>query len=255
MKLSRTVVFLILLLAPLQAVDYNPIDIPNPGRIEGIVHFTGETPPPSMFANSGDHDCPHGIAQNHLMVRQQNLGLQNAIVILDIKVGRPVVRQRVSLSTERCTLTPRIQAVSKGTTLDMKNKDGAKHEIQALSLDVNEFTVPLPAAGDGVRRPLVHAGLLKINCTKHLWERAWIYVSESPYVAVTDANGYYSLENVPPGRYKLRVWHEGWGGGKSKDGTGRPTYHPREEEIEVRVRENETTKANFDELVGTFAAN
>ena len=26
---------------------------------------------------------------------------------------------------------------------------------------------------------------------------------------VTDADGFYTIENVPPGKYTLRMWHEG----------------------------------------------
>src|SRR5437016_4847694 len=53
------------------------------GRIAGFVKFPGETPPRNMFANASDHDCPHGIPQTHLLVKQETRGLQNALVVLD----------------------------------------------------------------------------------------------------------------------------------------------------------------------------
>jgi hypothetical protein len=36
----------------------------------------------------------------------------------------------------------------------------------------------------------------------------WVIVQEHPYYAVTDGNGKFSLGDVPPGEYTLRIWHE-----------------------------------------------
>jgi hypothetical protein len=38
--------------------------------------------------------------------------------------------------------------------------------------------------------------------------RAYIIVSEHPYATVTDAEGRFLLDQVPPGQYTLRLWHE-----------------------------------------------
>jgi hypothetical protein len=41
--------------------------------------------------------------------------------------------------------------------------------------------------------------------------RAWVVVAEHPYYVVTNERGEFALENVPPGNYTLRVWHESLG--------------------------------------------
>jgi len=33
-------------------------------------------------------------------------------------------------------------------------------------------------------------------------------VTDNPFTAVTDSRGRFSLIGVPPGTYRLRVWHE-----------------------------------------------
>ena len=38
--------------------------------------------------------------------------------------------------------------------------------------------------------------------------RAYVIVTEHPYTAVTDSAGGFSLQEVPPGTYTIRVWHE-----------------------------------------------
>ncbi|MFQ5432470.1 MAG: carboxypeptidase-like regulatory domain-containing protein [Nitrospinota bacterium] len=37
---------------------------------------------------------------------------------------------------------------------------------------------------------------------------SWALVTENAHVAVTDANGKFSIPDVPPGKYKVKIWHE-----------------------------------------------
>ena len=41
--------------------------------------------------------------------------------------------------------------------------------------------------------------------------KAWAVVTNSPYYAVTDEKGAFRISGLPPGKYKLRLWHEGFG--------------------------------------------
>ena len=38
--------------------------------------------------------------------------------------------------------------------------------------------------------------------------QAYIRVDDHPYHAVTDAQGNFRIEGVPPGTYTLELWHE-----------------------------------------------
>jgi hypothetical protein len=42
----------------------------------------------------------------------------------------------------------------------------------------------------------------------HVWMRAFIFVTDNPFAAVTDSQGRFALTDVTPGTYRLRVWHE-----------------------------------------------
>lgn len=48
-----------------------------------------------------------------------------------------------------------------------------------------------------------------MNCNvRHTWMHAHLLVAEHPYHVVTDADGRFQLDDVPPGVWTLRVWHE-----------------------------------------------
>jgi hypothetical protein len=222
------------------------------GTITGFVKFPGETPPRNMFANASDHDCPHGIPQTHLLVKQDVRGLQNALIILE-RGDRRVMPTRLqsTLSTDGCQLLPRVQWLALGTSLLLINKDGASHHLHAWKDDNSLFEADVTSDGPPVRRPLVIPGLYKINCDKHLWERAWIYVSPHDSVAMTDSNGEFTIKRVPLGRYRICVWHEGWLD-KGKDRDGRLEFQPMQQIEEINVRENHETEVLFDDLKPTF---
>jgi len=56
---------------------------------------------------------------------------------------------------------------------------------------------------------LDRAGLVTIECdVGHTWMRAFVWVTDTGFAAVTDGRGRFRLGGVPPGRHRLRVWHE-----------------------------------------------
>ncbi|MFA5975809.1 MAG: carboxypeptidase regulatory-like domain-containing protein [Elusimicrobiota bacterium] len=213
--------------------------------------FPGETPPPAMFANRDERNCPHGIAQNHLEVRQQNLGLRNALIILEAKEVREVRSRRATLRVRGCVFLPRVQWVPLGTSLQLVNEDKAEHQIHAFLKEASVFDVLLSPGQIGQsrtpHRPIVQPGFYKINCDRHPWERAWIYASAHPYVAVTDASGHFQIKDVPRGSYSLRVWHEGWQE-RTKDSQERLEYFPVGQTQSITVKENEISTIRFDDL-------
>ncbi len=205
-----------------------------------------------MFANPQDHDCPHGIPQNHLIVKQETRGLANALVLLDRKDSRVMPSLlKYELSTVACQLKPRMQWVPQGASLALTNKDGAEHHLIAYRKSDTLFDVKLPGGIAPVRRPLVVAGLYKLNCGKHPWERAWIYVSPHDSVAVTDLQGSFLIKNVPPGGYVISARHEGWDLDTANQGT-RPEYIPMAQYREVVVKKGQTSEVIFDNLTGSL---
>jgi len=51
-------------------------------------------------------------------------------------------------------------------------------------------------------------GRVDVFCSIHTSMSCIVLVLENPYFASTDENGNYKIPNVPPGKYKLKAWHE-----------------------------------------------
>jgi hypothetical protein len=240
-----------LLTAHSSFADYHPIEVQHGGSIRGLVKFATESPPRAMFANHDEPNCPGGIPQEHLFVNQENRGIKNVLIVLEIHQGKPLKLTKTQLDNKGCRFVPRIQWAPKDTSLILINSDPALHNVHALRQDDTAFSVDLPPQGPPIRRPLVDTGLYKIDCDHHLWMRAWIYVSEHPYVTLTNAEGRFELTDVPPGTYYLRAWHEGWIE-KGTEHTGQLFFQPMQQVVRVAVDHDRTTEVLLDDLQPTF---
>ena len=58
-----------------------------------------------------------------------------------------------------------------------------------------------------INKPLTGPGIMRVGCSTHQWMRGWI-VSTDEASAVSAADGSFTIADVPPGTYQLRVWHE-----------------------------------------------
>jgi uncharacterized protein (DUF2141 family) len=71
--------------------------------------------------------------------------------------------------------------------------------------------------------------MIPVRCNNHPWMNAFINVSATPYFAVSDANGAFSIKGLPPGTYTIGAVHEKMG----------------EKTMQVTVGSHATAKAEF----------
>ena len=56
---------------------------------------------------------------------------------------------------------------------------------------------------------LAVAGLMiPVRCNNHPWMEAFLNVVKNPFFAVSDANGTFEIQGLPPGSYTLVAVHE-----------------------------------------------
>lgn len=199
--------FIFFLVVPVYA--YDEIEVGNGGTISGVVRFRGEVPKlPAPEVTKFKEVCK-GIPNESLIVGPGRGIRYVALVLRGISKGKAVEREVVhELDNAHCRFTPHVQAASVGQFLVIKNTDPILHTAHAFFRDGQpQFNVGL-YPGRISRKPLISPGLVKIICEVHPWMSAYIVVTDHPYHAVTDLYGEYHISDVPPGAYRLELWHE-----------------------------------------------
>jgi len=106
------------------------------------------------------------------------------------------------------TFVPHLLAITTGTTVDFPNSDRFYHNVFSLS-KTKRFDLGRYAAGESKRVTFDKPGIVRVFCEIHSHMNAYILVFNHPYFAVSDEEGRYHIDNVPPGTYNVVAWHEG----------------------------------------------
>jgi plastocyanin len=114
-------------------------------------------------------------------------------------------RARLDQRNER--FVPHVLAIVAGTYVDFPNDDNTYHNVFSLS-KTKEFNLGRYAAGRSKAVRFEQPGIVRVFCEIHSHMSAFILVFAHRYFAMTDDDGRYRIENVPPGTYTVEVWNE-----------------------------------------------
>lgn len=186
-----------------QVGDASPLNAVSTGTIDGTVTYSFDRKRPWRYARIYVNQ-PRG---------NETVGpLAEAVVCLTGRAlksaSSPERRTRV-IDQNDLRFIPETLAVRAGDHVKFTNSDPQTHNVHSYTpiarFDVtiaygDEAVQTFPRAG-GTRVPVV------IGCTFHGHMRAWIYVFDHPYFGVTEADGRFRFEDVPPGEYRLEMVH------------------------------------------------
>jgi plastocyanin len=117
----------------------------------------------------------------------------------------PAAHARMIQKSKR--FDPHLLAVEVGTSVDFPNLDPIFHNAFS-NFDGQLFDIGLYPPGSSRSIRFHREGLVRVFCNIHPSMSAVIVVLATPYFAVTDEKGDFSIPNVPPGQYKLHFFHE-----------------------------------------------
>lgn len=147
--------------------------------------------------------------------------LPQAVVLIEPVSGKlpapPMATVQV-IQTKR-QFVPRVSVVTVGTPVAFPNQDTVRHHVYSFSPTKN-FELKLYSGVPAQPVVFDKAGIAVLGCNIHDQMAAWIVVVDTPYHAVTGADGIARIPAVAAGNYQLRVWHPGLQG--ASDGVSQP---------------------------------
>ena len=106
------------------------------------------------------------------------------------------------------TFVPHVLAVTAGSTVDFTNSDRTYHNVFSFSKG-NRFDLGRYGRGKSKSVRFDRPGIVRVFCDIHSHMSAYVLVLGHRFFAVTDAEGRYSIDGVPPGAYSLVAWNDG----------------------------------------------
>jgi plastocyanin len=208
------------------SATYVEAPVPDGGVLAGRVRFAGTPPSAEPLAVRKNTDVCGEHKPSQALVVGPTKGVKGAIVALE-GVERGKRPADFELDNAKCLFVPHVSAVMAGAKVRIKNSDPVLHNTHGFLDRLTVFNIALPTKDQvvDVSQRIKKPGIVEVVCDAHTHMRAWIVVRENPYFAVTDDSGQFRIDEIPPGRYRVTAWHEGWVvTGKDKD--GRPVYDP-----------------------------
>ncbi len=120
--------------------------------------------------------------------------------------GRIVILT-VEIAITDKTYAPHVVVVPLGSTVRFPNHDPFNHNVFSVS-EPNQFDLGLYGRGEAKSHTFTNSGLVRVYCDVHPRMVAYVQVMANRYYAQPGTDGSFTIDNVPPGRYRLHVWHE-----------------------------------------------
>jgi plastocyanin len=129
-----------------------------------------------------------------------------AVVLVPLAPAQLKNRGNASIEQRNREFLPYVTVVQTGTSIEFPNNDPIKHHVYSFS-PPKQFEIKLYAGKPGKPVLFDKPGVVVIGCNIHDWMEAHVLVVDSPWFAKTGADGKALIADVPPGRYKLQLWH------------------------------------------------
>ena len=243
MRILPVICCAVLLMGATVVWAYDEILVTEGGTVAGKVTLVGEKPTPKAFnlitfpdpVYCGRISTGTGWRILDEFSRAKDGGLQGAVVLLtDVTKGKPFKFEPPTIEARDCRFLPFVNVVKDRSEVNVVNLDPVLHDIQAYETSHLGprvlFNTPLPMnphhkrnvgsdshehlAGQPMKeviRMTKDRRIFVMQCGFHAYMESWGMAVDNPYFAITQADGTFSLHDVPPGDYTLVAWHPGVG--------------------------------------------
>jgi plastocyanin len=157
-----------------------------------------------------------------LVLDRDGQPLPEAVLVLETSVPgpRPAAPAELVISQEKMKFAPAVAVAHLSTKVRFTNLDRWDHHVRGgvvgpggVYLDASQGYAFRLAGRErnkppsSVEQSYTQTGPQMLGCHLHGSMRGYLYVTDSPWAAVSDAQGRVKLSGVPAGGARLRVWH------------------------------------------------
>lgn len=227
------------------AYAYTEVTVLDGGTVTGVVKLEGQVPKPKGYNLTTLPDAFYcgriSDGEGWRILQPFNVGpereFRDVLVYLEgVEGGKPFEDESVQqIEAKDCLFVPFTTVVRDSQSVTVINMDPVMHDIQAYETSHLGprvlFNIPLPMnpahprnlkdrsdagmyhrhmAGAPMKQ-LVNLSkgrrVFVMQCGFHAYMESWGVAVTNPYYAKTDEAGRFTITDVPPGTYKLIVWH------------------------------------------------
>lgn len=192
------------------------VDPATAAMVTGVVKFEGSPPVLKPIDMSASSACVKANASSPIVppvvITGPHGALANAVVFVKSGLGRyryPSPQNPVTLNQKGCMYVPRVVALMVGQPFQVSNNDPTLHDVHPMLRNNPQWSISELPGRAPVKSVFQNAEFgAVVGCMIHPWMRAYLFVFNQPYFAVTSRDGTFALKNLPPGTYTVEAWHE-----------------------------------------------
>ena len=237
------VFFLVTFVSSGIVLAYEEMDVKNGGSIQGTAILKGPVPPPRVFPLGlypfGSFCKKISDGRGFIFLEEflvgPGEGLQDVIVsVQDVKSGKRFPAIKVEMESVDCMFHPAdvplsdqyrvdeggkvrhahplVQVLRNPQAISVVNKDPIIHNGQVFQSEkgniVLNFPLPVSAEPRGGTITLEPGKrITEMICGMHEFMQTWGFSVDNPYYAKTKRDGTFTIDNLPPGTYRIIAWH------------------------------------------------
>lgn len=134
----------------------------------------------------------------------------DAVVYIDAIAGKtfPAPKEHAQMDQKDLMFQPHVLPVLMGTTVDFVNSDAVMHNVFSPDKCCEQFNLGSWPQGQKRSYTFKNLCVATLLCKVHPEMEGYVLVLPTPYFAVTDKKGAYTIKDVPDGTYTVKAWHE-----------------------------------------------
>ena len=134
----------------------------------------------------------------------------DAVVYIEKIEGKtfPPPKEPVVMVQRGMVFLPKILPVVVGTTVEFLNSDAVAHNVFTPDECADKFDLGFWPTAESRPYTFSEPCAAVMLCKPHPGMIAYVVAVETPYFAVSDGEGNFTIEDVPDGTYKLTAWQE-----------------------------------------------